>query len=142
MIHRQDSVGQVTVHSEGSGMVKGIGPHFAKPPSQKTALLILNHRICQPKKTFIKKKQLRAASHDDHYRPRSPPAIAHGGQQMNLFNTKYQDYCYLPLMIFEGLSGQLITAVLHPGKTPTGKENAAILKGVIKLIRKRWPKTH
>ena len=45
-------------------------------------------------------------------------------------------------MIFEGLSGKLITAVLRPGKTPTGKENAAILKRVIKLLRKRWPKTH
>ena len=70
------------------------------------------------------------------------PAITHGGQQMNLFNAKYQDYCYLPLMIFEGDSGKLITAILRPGKTPTGKENAAILKRVIKLIRKRWPKTH
>ncbi|MES9985810.1 MAG: IS1380 family transposase [Candidatus Thiodiazotropha sp. 6PLUC6] len=70
------------------------------------------------------------------------PAITHGGQQMNLFNAKYQDYCYLPLLIFEGLSGKLITAILRPGKTPTGKENAAILKRVIQLIRKRWPKTH
>lgn len=70
------------------------------------------------------------------------PAITHGGQQLNLFNAKYQDYCYLPLMIFEGLSGKLITAVLRPGKTPTGRENAAILKRVIKLLRKRWPKTH
>lgn len=65
------------------------------------------------------------------------PAITHGGQQMNLFNAKYQDYCYLPLMIFEGLSGKLITAILRPGKTPTGKENAAILKRIIKLIRKK-----
>ena len=63
------------------------------------------------------------------------PAITHGGQQLNLFNAKYQDYCYLPLMIFEGLSGKLITAVLRPGKTPTGKENAAILERVIRLVR-------
>ena len=70
------------------------------------------------------------------------PAITHGGQQMNLFNAKYKDYCYLPLLKFEGLSGKLITAVLRPGKTPTGKENAAILKRVIKLIRRRWPKTY
>ena len=70
------------------------------------------------------------------------PAITHGSQQMNLFNAKYQDYCYLPLLIFEGLSGKLITAILRPGKTPTGRENAAIIKRVIKLIRKRWPKTH
>ena len=70
------------------------------------------------------------------------PTITHGSQQMNLFNAKYQDYCYLPLLIFEGLSGKLITAILRPGKTPTGRENAAIIKRVIKLIRKRWPKTH
>lgn len=70
------------------------------------------------------------------------PAITHGGQQLNLFNVKYQDYCYLPLMIFEGLSGKLITTILRPGKTPTGRENAAILKRIIKLIRKKWPKTH
>ncbi|KEQ16409.1 IS1380 family transposase [Endozoicomonas numazuensis] len=70
------------------------------------------------------------------------PTITHGGQQMNLFNAKYNDYCYLPLLIFEGLSGKLITAVLRPGKTPTGKENAAILKRVIQLIRRRWPKTY
>ena len=31
------------------------------------------------------------------------PVITYGGQQMNLFNAKYQDYCCLPLMIFEGL---------------------------------------
>ena len=70
------------------------------------------------------------------------PAITHGSQQLNLFNAKHQDYCYLPLMIFEGLSGKLMTAILRPGKTPTGKENAAILKRIIELIRKRWPKTH
>ncbi|WP_161787298.1 transposase [Endozoicomonas numazuensis] len=43
-------------------------------------------------------------------------AITHGGQQLNLFNAKYQDYCYLPLMVFEGLSGKLITAILRPGR--------------------------
>ena len=70
------------------------------------------------------------------------PAITYGGQQMNLFNGKYNEYCYLPLLIFEGLSGKLITAILRPGKTPTGKENAAILKRLIELIRQSWPKTH
>ncbi len=61
---------------------------------------------------------------------------------MNLFNAKYNDYCYLPLLVFEGISGKLITAILRPGKTPTGKENAAILKRIIGLLRKKWPKTH
>ena len=69
-------------------------------------------------------------------------ATTYGNQQMSLFHGKYNDYCYLPLLIFEGLTGQLITAILRPGKTPTGKENAAILKRVIHVIRQRWPKTH
>lgn len=46
------------------------------------------------------------------------------------------------MFIFEGLSGKLITAVLRPGKRPTGKENAAIIKRVLHLIRNAWPKTH
>lgn len=69
-------------------------------------------------------------------------SLTHGGQQYSLFNTKYGNTCYLPLMIFEGLSGKLITSILRPGKTPSGRENAAIVKRLIALIRQSWPKTH
>jgi hypothetical protein len=68
--------------------------------------------------------------------------ITHGQQQLSLFNTYYDNYCYLPLFLFEGISGKLITAVLRPGKRPTGKENAAIIKRVVRLLRKAWPETH
>lgn len=68
--------------------------------------------------------------------------LAYGDQEQAQFNTKYGDNCYLPLLIFEGLSGKLITAILRPGKTPTGRENAAILKRLIHLIRQYWPDTH
>ena len=69
-------------------------------------------------------------------------SLTHGAQQYSLFNTKYGNACYLPLMIFEGLSGKLITAILRPGKTPSGRENAAIFKRLLALIRKAWPRTH
>ena len=46
----------------------------------------------------------------------------HGQQEFSFFNGHYGSYCYLPLFIFEGLSGKIITAVLRPGKTPTGAE--------------------
>jgi len=68
--------------------------------------------------------------------------ITHGQQQLSLFNTYYDNYCYLPLFLFEGISGKLITAVLRPGKRPTGKENAAIIKRVVRLLRKAWPENH
>lgn len=58
------------------------------------------------------------------------------------YNGHYRSTCYLPLFIFDGLSGALVTAVLRPGKRPTGAENAMILKRVLKLTRRRSPDTH
>jgi hypothetical protein len=64
----------------------------------------------------------------------------HGAQQMSLFNAYYDEYCYMPLHIYEGYSGKLICTVLRPGKRPDGVEIAAILKRVLKRIRQRWRK--
>lgn len=65
------------------------------------------------------------------------------GQQESIFyNHHYGRYCYLPLFIFEGLSGKLITAALRPGKRPSGAENAAIVKRVLQRLRAAWPQTH
>lgn len=66
----------------------------------------------------------------------------HGQQELAFYNHHYGSYCYLPLFIFEGISGKLVTAVLRPGKRPTGKENAAIMKRVLRLIRRAFPDTH
>lgn len=66
----------------------------------------------------------------------------HGQQELAFYNHHYGHHCYLPLFLFEGLSGKFITAVLRPGKRPTGAENAAIIKRVLRLIRNHWPDTH
>ena len=66
----------------------------------------------------------------------------HGQQEFAFYNHHYGNYCYLPLFLFEGISGKLITAVLRPGKRPTGSENAAIIKRVLRLLRQAWPETH
>lgn len=66
---------------------------------------------------------------------------AHGQQEQIFYNHHYGSHCYLPLFIFEGLSGQFITAALRPGKRPTGAENAAIVKRVLKRLRAVWPET-
>ena len=65
----------------------------------------------------------------------------HGQQAFSFFNRHYGSYCYLPLFVFEGLSGKFITAALRPGKTPTGAENAMIMKRVMRALRKVWPET-
>jgi hypothetical protein len=64
----------------------------------------------------------------------------HGAQQLSLFNAYYDEYCYMPLHIYEGYSGKLILSVLRPGKRPKGQEVVAILSRVIQCIRQQWPK--
>lgn len=66
---------------------------------------------------------------------------AYGQQPLAFYNHHYQSTCYLPLMIFEGLSGALVAAVLRPGKRPTGAENAMILRRVLTRIRAHFPHT-
>ena len=63
----------------------------------------------------------------------------HGAQQLSLFNAYHDAYCYMPLFIFEGRSGKLITSILRPGKRPTGREVRSIIKRVVKRLRAAWP---
>lgn len=63
----------------------------------------------------------------------------HGAQQLSLFNGYHDEYCYMPLFIFEGVSGKLVTSVLRPGKRPAGRETRAIIKRVVRRIRTAWP---
>jgi len=63
----------------------------------------------------------------------------HGSQQFSLFNAYHDCYCYMPLHIYEGKSGKLITTILRPGKRPSGKEIVVILKRIIRKIRQAWP---
>lgn len=68
-------------------------------------------------------------------------ADTHGGQQLSLFNDYYGEYCYMPLHIYEGLSGKLITTILKPGRRSKGADVFAILKRLICLLRKHWKNT-
>lgn len=63
----------------------------------------------------------------------------HGAQQLSLFNGYYGEHCYLPLHIYEGQSGKLITTILRPGCRPTGIEITTILKHLVRYVRKSWP---
>ena len=65
----------------------------------------------------------------------------HGNQQLSLFNHYYNEYCYMPLHIYEGLSGKLITTLLKPGRRSKNVEVSAILKRIVSYLRAHWPKT-
>ncbi len=62
----------------------------------------------------------------------------YGCQQESLFSGYHGDYCYMPLHVYEGLSGKLITTVLRPGKRPDGKETLSYLKRIVTRIRQSW----
>ena len=63
----------------------------------------------------------------------------HGNQQLSLFNAHYDERCFLPIHIYEGASGKLVTTILRAGKTPSGEEVRTVLKHVVKRIRQCWP---
>src|SRR2546427_1442139 len=65
----------------------------------------------------------------------------HGQQEFAFYNHYYKNYCYLPLLIFEGLSGALVTACLRPGTRPPGAENAMLLVRLLAALRRHWPRT-
>ena len=65
---------------------------------------------------------------------------AHGQQMLALFNAYVGATCFQPMLIFEATSGKPILAMIRPGKRPSGKEIAYVLRRVIGRIRMHWPK--
>jgi len=65
----------------------------------------------------------------------------HGKQQLSLFNAYHNGYCFLPIHVYDGITGKLITTILRPGRRPCGKEISAYLKRIVGQLRKHWPNT-
>lgn len=66
---------------------------------------------------------------------------AYGNQLQIEFNKYYGEYCFMPLHIYEGLSGKLITTILKPGRRSKGADVFSVLKRVVMFIRKYWKNT-
>jgi hypothetical protein len=64
---------------------------------------------------------------------------AHGGQQLRLFNAYHDDYGFQPIVVFDG-QGRFVTALLRPGKRPSGHEIRAFLRRLVGAIRSNWPR--
>ena len=65
---------------------------------------------------------------------------AHGQQELILFNTHSDGYCFQPIHIFEAGTGKPVLSLLRPGKRPSGEEAAQVLRHVIAHIRRYWPR--
>jgi Transposase DDE domain group 1 len=62
----------------------------------------------------------------------------HGGQQLGLFHAHHDGRCFLPIHIYEAISGKPVAVILRAGKTPDGAEVTLVLRHVIRRIRSHW----
>lgn len=68
-------------------------------------------------------------------------ANTYGGQQLTLFNDYYGEYCYMPMLMFDGLTGKLILPLLRPGRRNKSLNVFGILRRVVAYLHKCWPTT-
>ena len=66
-------------------------------------------------------------------------AGTYGNQQLTLFNGYYGEYCYMPLLVYEGDSGRPILPLLHPVRTNKSLNVWGILRRLIERIHRAWP---
>jgi hypothetical protein len=67
--------------------------------------------------------------------------VVHGRQKLSEWNAHYDERCFLPIHIYDTATGRPVAVILRPGKTPSGKEVRALLRRLIKRIRRHWPRT-
>ncbi len=64
----------------------------------------------------------------------------HGEQEESYYHGYYQEHIYHPLVVFDGDTGELITAVLRAGNTHASRSAVALLKRIVRRLREAWPK--
>lgn len=63
----------------------------------------------------------------------------HGKQQLSFFHGYYEEHMYHPLFVFDGRTGFPLAAVLRPGNTHASHGALAVLKRLIKKLKKAYP---
>ncbi len=63
----------------------------------------------------------------------------HGEQEGSAYHGYYRQHQYLPLLIFDGETQQLITAVLRPGTVHASRLVVPVLRRLVTLIRASFP---
>jgi hypothetical protein len=63
----------------------------------------------------------------------------HGEQEGSAYHGYFRQHMYHPLLVFDGETGQFITAILRPGTAHAGHRALAILKRLVWRLRARWP---
>jgi hypothetical protein len=64
---------------------------------------------------------------------------AYGEQEGTYYHGYYGEHIYHPLLIFDGETNQLITAVLRAGNTHASSGALSVLKRIVSRLREAWP---
>jgi hypothetical protein len=64
---------------------------------------------------------------------------AHGDQEGVRYHGYYRQHMYHPLLVFDGDTGQLVTAVLRPGNVHGSRFVVLVLRRLLRRIRAAWP---
>jgi hypothetical protein len=67
--------------------------------------------------------------------------VVHGHQQLSLFNSHYDERCFLPIHVYDTAASRPVAMLLRPGKTPSGDEVHRHLRRLVRRIRSHWPTT-
>lgn len=62
-----------------------------------------------------------------------------GTQQLTLFNDYYGEYCYMPLLMFDGMTGKMILPMLRPGRRNKSVNVFGLLRRVVEYLHRCWP---
>src|SRR5215210_3904271 len=63
----------------------------------------------------------------------------YGDQEGSYYHGYYRQHMYHPLLVFDGETGHLITALLRAGNTHASNSCVALLKRLVSRLRERWP---
>ena len=63
---------------------------------------------------------------------------AHGEQEGAYYHGYYQERILHPLLVFDGDTGQLVTALLRHGNTHASRGALSILKRIVRRLREAW----
>ena len=68
--------------------------------------------------------------------------IVHGYQQLSFWNGHHGERCFLPIHVYDTVTGRPVAMLLRTGKTPSGAEAAGHIRRLVRHIRRHWPETH
>ena len=104
--------------------------HVSRTELYRMARVLVDQFIA----SYARPPQLIVLDFDDTEDP------VHGAQEQARYDGYYGGYCFLPLHLYEGLSGRLITTIFK-AKRFTGPQMLSVLKRLVKRLRQAWPDT-